>query len=228
MRDSIAFRRLLLADIQQRLKSDSEVERLCAVRATIMTADVEVIPLLLQIVKEDPCPQVRATAALAVGVLGKNGERDKLLACLAGVLLTDPHDQVRVMAAGAMRLLSMGTNLITDNPSLVEVCLKALRDSHPHVVMAAIKILEEVRSDVVEVALQQVLSHPNWWVRLSAVEALAARGGRAAELRIAIEHLLQECPSTGMPLIFVDEEGNVNEKTVEEHLRGLIALLDNS
>jgi HEAT repeat protein len=228
MRESMEFRRLLLDDIRQRLKSDSEVERLCAVRATILTADVGTIPLLLQMVKEDPCPQVRATAALAIGILAKNDDPHRPLAWLAEVLRTDTHDQVRVMVAGAMHLLAMGTNLITDDPSLVEICLKALHDSHPCVVIAAIKMLEEVKSDVVEVALQQVLSHPNWWVRMSAAEALAVRGWRAAELWVAIERLLQECPPTGGIFIFVDEEGNINEKTAEEHLRNIQTLLSNS
>jgi hypothetical protein len=63
---------------------------------------------------------------------------------------------------------------------------------------------------------------------MSAAEALAVRGWRAAELWVAIERLLQECPPTGGILIFVDEEGNINEKTAEEHLRNIQALLANS
>jgi len=163
------YRDALLADIRQRLKSNSEVERLGAVQATILVEDIAVIPLLLQMLREDPCPQVRATTALAIGILAKSVDRQAVLSHLAEVMCTDPYDQVRAMAAGAMRLLSMGTRLIADNPALVEACLKALRDPHPQVVMAATRLLEEVQSDEVDGALQQVLTHPC---------SVAKRGGR--------------------------------------------------
>ncbi len=222
------YRDALLADIRQRLKSNSEVERIGAVQATILVEDIAAIPLLLQMLQEDPCPQVRATTALAIGILAKSVDRQAVLSHLAEVMCTDPYDQVRAMAAGAMRLLSMGTRLIADNPALVEACLKALRDPHPQVVMAATRLLEEVQSDEVDGALQQVLTHPNWWVRFGVVDVLVARGCRTETLQEAVLRLFQECPSRSSPLVFDDnEEGNIIAKTVEEYLNELSALLAN-
>lgn len=140
-------------------------------------------------------------------------------------MLTDTHDHVRVMAAGAMRLLTLQTRLIADDPQLIQACLQALHDSHPHVVMAATYLLTEVDSEEVDIALQKVLSHPNWWARLGAVDTLIARGCRAVALPEAIQRLLQECPYRDSLLVFVDETGNVAEQSIEQYLNELIALI---
>lgn len=71
MQEFGAHRAVLSADIQRRLESDSDVERLCAVQAAILAEDTGSLPLLLQVVRSDACPQVRATAALAIGILAK-------------------------------------------------------------------------------------------------------------------------------------------------------------
>jgi HEAT repeat protein len=197
------------------------------VQAIILVEDIEVIPLLLQLLQEDPCPQVRAITALAIGILAKSGDQQAVLSHLAEVMGTNPYDQVRAMVAGAMRLLSMGTRLIAHNPALVEVCLKALCAPHPQVVIAAIRLLEEVQSDEVDRALQQVLTHPNWWVRFGVVDVLVARGCHTEALQEAVLRLFQEYPARSSLLVLDDEGGNIIWKTVEEYLNELSALLAN-
>jgi len=55
------------------------------------------------------------------------------------------------------------------------------------------------------------------------VDVLVARGCRTVVLQDAIVRLLQECPSGSSLLVFVDEEEEITEKTIEEYLKELSA-----
>jgi HEAT repeat protein len=130
---------------------------------------------------DDPDPRVRVAAVSTLGAFGPTAAFPKL------VQLADAPDAGLALAAvNAARGLA-GAAHVADRLAVFE---HGLRHEDPEVVRAAVAGLADIEDAAAVAPLRAALVHPRFEVRLSAVRALAARGG--ATLEALRERLAEE------------------------------------
>lgn len=209
----------LIEEILQDLTAKSAVARQCAVRGLAQIGGPKEIPILCSILRTDIHPRVRASAALTLGLIPDTIADETAIASLSEAMLNDPCSHVRVMAAGALYVLSLKAD-ITRDKALIQACLEALQDPDWHVVVPTVRILEQASLGQIENSLLSLLDHPEWWVRLTVVDSLVSKGYGSETLFKALDRLENECEesmlnSTGWQW---DENENQSEMSLKAFL----------
>lgn len=151
------------------LLKDAEVfPRASAVSALGCIGDRQAVAQICTVLVQDPDPQVRTSAAEALGAIADISGRDGLIAALK-----DQSNYVRTAAAAALGQISSDT-------AIVSALIEALKDSDRMVRSAAAESLGRSRDERAVRPLIEALSDGDQFVRTSAAFSLGRLGSRQA------------------------------------------------
>jgi HEAT repeat protein len=157
---SSSHKQLDLNHLKLRLKDADPKRRLRGVRSALATKDTRALKYLRQLLPKEPDPKVASELCMCIGVLGKKGDSQELLAALKS-----PHPRVRV---GAIR----GLSYLRDR-SVYPTLVAMLQDKDKDVRAKAFETLLRLGKPRLLRLLVRMLGSSRKWSRKAAVRACA-------------------------------------------------------